>query len=130
MPLTADGPACECGRGKHFVRHKWRCMHCTPCEYEQCSKCDKPRDQPYKKDGKTYYRCRRCREDNARVWHVTNRVCRNRRATLHANQAGQMPAPDKPKPVWQPVWAAQSRPEIVAAVRDYRKAAKSLGVGA
>lgn len=71
-------------------------------------------------------RCAECSRKQRRDY---NRE-RQRMGTLipTGTQAGKTIKPPRPpKPLWQPAWAAQSRPEIVAAVRDYRRASRSLG---
>ena len=93
-----------------------------------CQKCGGNRERD--KNGEM--RCIPCRRESSKVYSHTHfrthikayktpqhSYCLADKCSVHLHA----------KSVWQPVWAAQSRKEIVDAVRDYRKAAKSLGVG-
>jgi hypothetical protein len=86
-----------------------------------CDLCGAPKTLRFYPSSKTsQWRCKPCDVDKDR----------ERRNAIKAGLASQKKIPRaKPvKPIWQPVWAAQSPPEIVAAIRDYRRAIKSLGV--
>ena len=95
-------------------------------------KCGHTKDTPYARiNGKTYYCCGPCRRANQNEYYKRTRPNRSgskREIGGHKHgNSGCFAKPAKPpKPAWQPSWAAQSRPEIVAAVRDYRRAMKYL----
>lgn len=93
-----------------------------------CSKCGGPKDYPYKiKSGTTYYRCRPCLLAATGEWKAENQPKYRHQGKARKHCA---PAAEKqPKAPWEPVWAAQSTPEIVAAVREARAAQRRLGVG-
>lgn len=93
-----------------------------------CSKCGGPKDYPYRaKSGATYYRCKSCAQASTTEWKAENQP-----KYRHVGKAKKPCEPvieKEPKAPWEPVWAAQSTPEIVAAVREARAAQRRLEVG-
>jgi hypothetical protein len=102
-PIKIGLPKCECGKTKTYTSGAWQCSHCCPTE----------------KSIEDMERVRKRKESNG-VGYRTSSNCTGQNKLFH-HVAKPLKAP------WEPVWAAQSTPEIVAAVREARAAQRRLG---
>lgn len=99
---TSKNPRCsnpQCHKTMRWLNEAWQCPKCSPC-------------------AKTIEAINR---------RIANGVgYRNRVSDSQAQQRRILAVAKPPKPPWEPVWAAQSTPEIVAAVREARAAQRRL----
>lgn len=105
-------PRCDkCGKSKRYICGDWACITCNPQSQTLAAK----------RSAAKLIEERR-KEANGVGY-------RNRVSDSQAQQRRILAVTKPPKPPWEPVWAAQSTPEIVAAVREARAAQRRLGVG-
>lgn len=98
---TPRAPLCtnaQCHKRMRWINETWQCPKCSPC-------------------AKT-------------IETIARRIANGFGYRNHASDCNKVrrshAAPKPPKKPWEPVWADQSRPEIVAAVREARATQRRL----